>query len=113
MRWTYDASLGALYVYLRDTEEKIAGQVELPDGVVVDVDSEGRAVGIEILAAYAPWSVGSVAVRFDLDDDTVAYLAWLASSDLLHVRPVERDLEVTGVTSGASENRQPFELLSA
>ena len=47
MRWTYDATAGALYVYLRGGV--IDAQVELRPGVIADIDLYGGAVGVELL----------------------------------------------------------------
>lgn len=48
MRITYDAEIDALYIGFRDTTVTTK---ELGDGIAVDLDSEGRLVGIEILDA--------------------------------------------------------------
>lgn len=81
MRWTYDLNSDALYVYLDD--EPVSGQVEMADGSVVDVDAQGRAVGVEVLSASKGWDIGAVIQRFNLDAETGEALLVLASSPLL------------------------------
>jgi uncharacterized protein YuzE len=81
MRWTYDLNEDALYVYLDD--QPVSGQVEMEDGSVVDVDPQGRAVGVEVLSASAGWDIGAVIQRFNLDVETGKALLVLASSPLL------------------------------
>lgn len=46
-RVTYDPVADALYVRVRDGE--VADTVEVAEGVIVDLDREGRVLGIEIL----------------------------------------------------------------
>jgi uncharacterized protein YuzE len=58
MRLTYDPESGMAYLYL---QEKPSGEAfdrsveldddELPDSLVVDIDREGRLIGIEIFGA--------------------------------------------------------------
>jgi uncharacterized protein YuzE len=51
-RSTYDDQADALYLYLQD-EAEVARSVVVDDARVVDLDAEGRAVGIEVLGASA------------------------------------------------------------
>ncbi len=81
MRWSYDLSANALYVYL--TDKDVAGQDEMPDGVIVDVDKDGHAVGIEVLSPDAGWDVGAVIQRFQLDQETINAIGGLLMSPLL------------------------------
>jgi len=57
MRIEYSKSADALYVYFKQTE--VAKSKEIEEGVVVDFDSDGRLVGIEVLDA---------SLRFSLQD---------------------------------------------
>ena len=52
MRWTFDADAGALYAYLGHGHS--ARQVEIADGVVVDLDANGAVVGVEFLSPCPP-----------------------------------------------------------
>jgi uncharacterized protein YuzE len=49
MKSAYDAKVDALY--LRWTDAKIAESDEVSEGVILDYDSEGNVVGIEVLNA--------------------------------------------------------------
>ena len=49
MKMTYDPEVDALYIELRDVP--IAESVDLEEGVTLDVDAEGKPVGLEILGA--------------------------------------------------------------
>jgi uncharacterized protein YuzE len=47
MRITYDPAVDALYIYFR--EDDVATTQEVAEGVQLDLDAEGRVIGIEIL----------------------------------------------------------------
>jgi len=49
MKSAYDAKVDALY--LRWTDAKIAESYEVSEGVILDYDSKGNVVGIEVLNA--------------------------------------------------------------
>ncbi len=49
MNVRYDPKADAAYIYLTDKKGKVAVTKELSDEVLVDYDSEGRPLGIEIL----------------------------------------------------------------
>ncbi len=51
MKLHYDDKVGALYVALADGE--IAESREIRPGVVLDLDAQGRIVGIEVLGLAA------------------------------------------------------------
>jgi uncharacterized protein YuzE len=78
MRWTFDLDSDSLYVSLRDTRS--TRQVELPSGVVIDVDPEGRAVGVEILRASAGWSPTEITDRFNIERSDAESLKWLSET---------------------------------
>jgi uncharacterized protein YuzE len=74
MRWTYDASVGALYIDVRPGE--IESQVEMADGVIVDITSTVSIVGLEVLDPERPWNLDAVAERFGLsaeERDTIKF----------------------------------------
>ena len=51
MRIEYDREADALYVYAREIPDgAFARQIELRDGVYVDVDAESRTLGVEFLS---------------------------------------------------------------
>ena len=47
MKIEYSETAGALYVYLQEVD--VCRSVETVEGVVVDLDSDGGVVGVEIL----------------------------------------------------------------
>lgn len=51
MKIRYASDVDVLYVTL--TEHKIEDTIEVSDGVMVDYDKDGRAVGVEVLNASA------------------------------------------------------------
>ena len=85
MSWTFDVESQSLYVALSD--EDIAGQVEMPDGTIVDIDVAGAAVGIEVLRAWASWDIAAIAAQFDLSEDTAKFLGQLSRSVQNRRRP--------------------------
>lgn len=110
MRWTYDLSASALYIYLRD--EDVAETVEMDDGLTVDVSAGGEVVGIEVLSPEVGWDLAAVVTRFELGEDEQASLALLVRSPLLMKTPPPRpdearvDVEAPGHAAEASSNSQ-------
>ncbi|MBU3942572.1 DUF2283 domain-containing protein [Patescibacteria group bacterium] len=47
MKINYDKLADAMYIYLK--EEKVAKTIKINDRVLVDVDSDGNLIGIEML----------------------------------------------------------------
>ncbi len=90
MSWTLDVESQSLYVTLSD--DAVAGQVEMPDGTIVDTDEAGRAVGIEVLRAGTPWDHQAVAQRFHLSKDAAEYLG-LLSRTVAMIHPHRRAQE--------------------
>ncbi len=52
MRWTFDIDAGALYTYLG--EGSSVRQLEISDGVVVDLDANDTVLGVEFLTPSLP-----------------------------------------------------------
>ena len=65
MRYTYDAEVDALYLYLSDAI--VARTVEVTPSCMVDIDAAGRPVGVEVLRASHGWPIDEVARRFMID----------------------------------------------
>lgn len=51
MKTTYDPEGDTLYIAVRPDHIKIADNIELEPGISVDLDAEGRVLGIEIIGA--------------------------------------------------------------
>lgn len=83
MRADYDSEADALYVRL--TDGPVARSVELGDCVVVDLDGDGRARGVEIISPGYPFAarLAEAARRFGIDATaiTAAAVASVAAPD--------------------------------
>ena len=62
LKITYDHTVDALYIALRDGA--VARTVEVDSGTLVDVDEHGDLVGIEVLTPSRAWPIDEVAARF-------------------------------------------------
>ncbi len=80
MRWTYDANVDAIYVYLSDARP--VRQEEMPGGMVVDLDAEGHAVGIEVIGRGAEPLMHDELERLDLPQEASDLLLALLTSPL-------------------------------
>jgi uncharacterized protein YuzE len=49
MRTTYDPEADAIFVWFGPEETKAAGTQEVAPGIMLDFDSDGRVIGIEVL----------------------------------------------------------------
>ena len=110
MRWEFDAEAGSLYVYLAAGEAH--HQEEMPDGVIVDVDASGRAVGIEVVSAWAPFDFHEIAQRYALDESDIASLDFLTSAMLDRLNAPPGTGTLVRVDSGTATSA-PARLLSA
>lgn len=63
---------GADAVYLNLTDRPIKGSEEVADGIVVDYDTEGRIVGIEILDASKRTDDPAVLKQFSFEMPNVS-----------------------------------------
>jgi uncharacterized protein YuzE len=81
----YDPEADALYVRLRDGERDRA--IEIDDALYVDVDAEGRALGIEILYPELGMDLEAVASRFQLHDQLPAIVAAIADTHAPGITP--------------------------
>ncbi len=76
MKWSYDGESDALYIMFRDVQP--TSQLELTDGLVVDIDDVGRPTGLEVLGASTGWSANAFRDRFNEynnESDSVALFA--------------------------------------
>jgi uncharacterized protein YuzE len=88
MRWELDTDAGALYITLR--EQPVSRQEEMPDGVVVDVDDQGRAVGIEILSVWAPFDWRAIIRRFNFNENDAESLEFLVLTLITRINKQSR-----------------------
>jgi uncharacterized protein YuzE len=82
MRWTYDGDAGACYVHL-DADSEIVEQRVTASGIVVDVDSSGRAVGVEIVSPLGSDPVTEIEAVATITPEQRASLDHLIASYVL------------------------------
>lgn len=83
----YDAALDALYITVagdlpEEGERRLARTDELDTGCFIDVDTEGRIIGIEVIGTDRPWPLFGILTRYQLSDEDRRMLEMLA-----HHRP--------------------------
>ena len=99
MRWEFDTEMGSLYVHLADGV--VDRQVEMPDGVVVDLAGD-RVIGVEVLSAWAPYNLKSVAERFELsraEEEALSFLSLTLRNEIHPRRDRQTMVEVASPTS--------------
>lgn len=79
MPWTYDRSADAFYVYFgaHHPDSQVERQLEVTEGIFLDLGADGQALGVEILRPDdAPWEL---VLRHELVPlDAVRHLAFLS-----------------------------------
>lgn len=68
MKVSYDADVDAVYLELLKSEPE--GVIEVAEGIHIDVTSDGRIVGIELLDASKKVSLGSL-LTYELDAEGI------------------------------------------
>jgi uncharacterized protein YuzE len=68
MKMSYDADVDAVYLELLRSEPD--GVIEVAEGIHIDVTSDGRIVGIELLDASKKVSIGSL-LTYEIDADGI------------------------------------------
>ena len=71
MKVSYDADVDAVYLELLKSEPE--GVIEVAEGIHIDVTSDGRIVGIELLDASKTVSLGSL-LPYEIDADGIGTL---------------------------------------
>ena len=101
MRWTCDLSVGALYFEL--TDEPIASQRVVDDGLIVDYDAAGGVVGMEALGDTGRVALLGNAVDLGLTQEDVDLIVAVVFSQ------VDGDRAELGIVeSPATESRDKF-----
>jgi uncharacterized protein YuzE len=72
IRQSYDLDADALYIKL--TDAKVARTIDIDSGTLVNLDADGRVVGIEVIQPQRAWPLPEILTRFPLLADTVAEL---------------------------------------
>lgn len=76
MRYRFTEDDGALYVKFR--RGKSDRQVQVDAGTIVDLDSRGRVLGVEVIGSDSAWPVDAVIEAFRLEADQATYLREVA-----------------------------------
>ena len=79
MKVTYDREVDAVYLEL--LELKPEGVIEVGEGINIDVTSDGRIVGIELLDATEKVSVDSL-LNYEIEAESIGELSIAKSRDL-------------------------------
>jgi uncharacterized protein YuzE len=88
MRFSYEYDTAAQALYLRLSDAYADSQVEMADGVVVDVSADGQIVGIDVMNPTAGWDVAAIVARWGLQDAEATFVNAVASAVL-------RDSQIT------------------
>jgi uncharacterized protein YuzE len=72
MKVSYDRQVDAVYLELLKLEPE--GVIEVADGINIDVTSDGRIVGIELLDASRKVTLGSL-LSYEIEPESIGELA--------------------------------------
>lgn len=72
MRLKYDLNVGALYVRL--TDQPVARTREVDDNTFIDLDKDGRVIGIEVVSIAHPWALDEILGTYRIAADEEAQL---------------------------------------
>jgi len=78
VRLTIDTTVGAAYVEIADAE--VAETVHDESGVMVDLDSHGNAVGVEVLNPRLDLPLADLANRYSLPPEAIDFLRQVRTS---------------------------------
>jgi uncharacterized protein YuzE len=65
MKVAYDQQANALYIELGTAE--VSRTIQIDAGTLVDLDSRGRLLGIELIRPGRPWPLPAILSRFPVD----------------------------------------------
>ena len=97
MKVGYDLQADALYITLLEHAE-VARTIQVDPGTLVDLDSRGNLIGVEVIRPARPWPLDEILSRFSTSD---------ADSHLLRL------LERTAGSAGTFTYAEPVQLISA
>ncbi len=78
MKVTYDQQADALYIELDDAP--VSRTVHIDRGTLVDLDAQGRLIGVELIRPARPWPLATILNRFPLDPNSARILRLLERS---------------------------------
>lgn len=70
----YDLDAGALYIKLTERHRQVARTAQLDSGTMVDLDSDGYVLGIEVIQPGRDWPLSEILDRFTVADYDAAEL---------------------------------------
>lgn len=76
---TYDTEASALAIRL--SEGPVSRTVEVEPGTLVDIDTGGRVLMIEVINPGRRWALDEIAERFPLSDADLAVLRGMVNAD--------------------------------
>lgn len=65
MKVAYDQQADALYIELEAAE--VSRTVQVDRGTLVDLDTDGRLIGVELIRPARPWPLATILSRFPAD----------------------------------------------
>ena len=77
-----DEKSDAVYIYLSD--QRPAGTRQIEPGTIVDLDEDGRLIGIEVICRHRAWPVEAILGAFtvsEADETRLRRLARLTGTD--------------------------------
>jgi uncharacterized protein YuzE len=72
IRQSYDIDAGALYITV--TDGKVARSDEIDSGTLVDLDSTGSVVGIEVINPGRAWPIRQIIDEYGISEGDAAQL---------------------------------------
>jgi uncharacterized protein YuzE len=97
MKVGYDLQADALYITLKEQAE-VARTIQVDPGTLVDLDSRGNLIGVEVIRPARPWPLDEILNQFSTSD---------ANAHLLRL------LERTTGDAGTYTYAEPVQLVSA
>jgi uncharacterized protein YuzE len=65
MKIAYDQQADALYVELQAAD--VARTIQIDRGTLVDLNSQGQLIGVELIRPARPWPLDEILARFPVD----------------------------------------------
>src|SRR4051812_35888273 len=110
MRWTYHANHGAFYLYI--SEARPDRQVDLGNGVVLDIGADGTPSGVEIVPFGRHVDLAPLRAAA-LDVQALRVLAVLVTSGLPRITNGTSVTQTDGDQNGQADQTLRLELIDA
>ena len=98
MYLSYDLEANALYVGLA-SEGSVARTHTVDEGTMVDVDTQGTVVGVEVINPHREWPINQIKRRFKLPADQSRLLDLLAPPRIAFPKEHQVDASVAFFSS--------------